>query len=147
MGLRYLLDTSVFSQPIRPRPLPACRRRWQLHGDAKLAVPTVAIAEIEHGLFLKNSDKLWTAYRTILKDRLAAFDFTASVATVFGEMKSRQAQLGKPIDDFDLAIAATAVAHDLTVATLNTRHFRMIDGLQWEDWSEMPDEGGGIRIA
>lgn len=136
MKLRYLLDTSVFSQPIRPLPLPACQKRWQHYGDAKLAVPTMAIAEIEYGLFLKNSDKLWTAYRSILKDRLATFDFTASVASVFGEMKSRQAQLGEPVDDFDLAIAATAVAHDLIVATLNTRHFKLIENLRWEDWSE-----------
>lgn len=96
----------------------------------------MAIAEIEYGLFLKDSEKLWTAYRIILKDRLATFDFTASVASVFGEMKSRQARLGKPVDDFDLAIAATAVTHDLTVATLNKRHFKMIEGLRWEDWSE-----------
>lgn len=136
MALRYLLDTSVFSQPIRPRPLPACRKRWQRYGDAKLAVPTMAIAEIEYGLFLIDSDKLWAAYRIILKDRLASFDFTASVASVFGEMKAQQAQLGKPVDDFDLAIAATAVAHDLTVATLNKRHFKLIEGLRWEDWSE-----------
>lgn len=136
MRPRYLLDTSVFSQPIRPRPLPSCQKRWQQHGDAKLAVPTLAIAEIEYGLFLKDSDKLWTAYRTILKDRLAIFDFTASVASVFGEMKSRQAQLGKPVDDIDLAIAATAVTHDLTVATLNTRHFKLIEALRWENWSD-----------
>lgn len=135
MALRYLLDTSVFSQPIRPRPLTACQERWRHHGDTKLAVPVMAIAEIEYGLFLKDSDKLWTAYRTILKDRLPAFDFTPAVASVFGEMKSRQTQLGKPVDDFDLGIAATAVAHDLTVATLNGRHFNLIEGLSWEDWS------------
>lgn len=136
MALRYLLDTSVFSQPIRPQPLAACQNLWQQYGDARLAVPTITIAEIENGLFLKNSDKLWTAYRTILKDRLASLDFTASVASVFGEMKSRQARLGQTVDDFDLAIAATAVAHDLTVATLNKRHFKLIEGVSWEDWSK-----------
>ncbi|MFU8847442.1 MAG: type II toxin-antitoxin system VapC family toxin [Opitutales bacterium] len=136
MALRYLLDTSVFSQPIRPQPLPACQVRWQRHGDAKLAVPAITIAEIEYGLFLKDSDKLWTAYRIILKDRLTRLDFTAPVASVFGEMKARQARLGRPVDDFDLAIAATAVAHDLTVATLNKRHFKLIEGLSWEDWSK-----------
>lgn len=136
MALRYLLDTSVYSQPIRSRPLPACQSKWQRYGDAKLAVPTMAIAEIEYGLFLKDSDKLWTAYRTILKDRLASFDFTASAASVFGEKKSRQAQVGKPVDDFDLAIAATAVSHDLTIVTLNKHHFKLIEGLKWEDWSE-----------
>jgi len=135
MAPRYLLDTSVLSQPIRPRPVPACQKRWQRHGDEKLAVPAMAVAEIEYGLFLKDSNKLWTAYRTILKDRFVTLDFTVSVASVFGEMKAGQHQTGKPVDDFDLAIAAIAVAHGLTVATLNKQHFKLIEGLEWEDWS------------
>jgi predicted nucleic acid-binding protein len=40
------------------------------------------------------------------------------------------------MDDFDLLIAATALEHGLIVATLNVRHFSMIAGLSWEDWSE-----------
>ncbi|PXA03273.1 hypothetical protein DDZ13_12670 [Coraliomargarita sinensis] len=135
MALRYLLDTSVFSQPIRPQPLPVCQSRWQQQGDGKLAVPAMAIAEVEYGLFLKDSDKLWSAYRAILKGRLQVFDFTAPVASVFGEMKARQSQLGKSVDDFDLSMAAIAVAHNLTLATLNVRHFKLIEGLDWEDWS------------
>jgi len=47
----------------------------------------MAIAEVEYGLFLKDSDKLWSAYRAILKGRLHVFDF------------------------------------------------RLIEGLDWEDWS------------
>lgn len=137
MKPRFLLDTSVYSQPIRPNPVPECQKRWQKAGDKRLAVPAIAIAEVEYGLCLKSSEKLWAAYRSILKGRLESFEFTASVASVFGEMKSRQIQIGKPVDDFDLAIAATAVAHDLTLATLNYRHFRLIEGLEWEDWSTL----------
>jgi len=136
MPARYLLDTSVFSQPLRPTPLPGCQARWQRIGDRQLAVPSIAIAELEYGLFLKDSERLWTAYRSILKDRLTCLDFTEAVASVFGEMKSRQQQLGRPVDDFDLAIAAIATAHDLTIATLNGRHFKLIEGVRWEDWSK-----------
>jgi len=136
MAVKYLLDTSVFSQPIRPKPNLNCQRKWQKHGDARLAIPAMAIAELEFGLFLRNSDRLWSAYRSILKDRLELFDFTAPVASVFGEIKSRQTRNGKRVDDFDLAIAATAIAHDLTLATLDARHFQLIDDLRWEDWSK-----------
>lgn len=136
MALRYLLDTSVYCQPIRPRPLAACQNRWQHHGDHRLAVPVVAVAELEYGLFLKDSDRLWSAYRSILKDRLPIFDFDPSSASIFAELKARQRRVGETIDDFDLTIAAIAVAHDLTVVTLNYRHFRSIQGLRWEDWSK-----------
>ncbi|MCC5839713.1 MAG: type II toxin-antitoxin system VapC family toxin [Opitutales bacterium] len=136
MGSLYLLDTSVFSQPIRPEPVPSCQTRWRRHGDDRLAVPAMAIAELEYGLFLRNSEKLWEAYRKILKGRLQTLEFGTRAASVFGEMKARQRQLGKPVDDFDLAIAAVAVSHDLIVATLNLRHFKLIAGLKWEDWSK-----------
>lgn len=136
MRARYLLDTSIYSQPIRPVPNVTCQAHWQRHGDDRLAIPTIAIAELEYGLFLKNSDKLWEAYRTILKGRLRALGFTNATASVFGELKARQTKTGKTIDDFDLAIAAIAVCHDLIVATLNVRHFKKIDGLKWEDWSQ-----------
>lgn len=131
----YLLDTSVFCQPIRPQPNATCQAHWQRHGDDRLVVPAIALAELEYGLFLKKSDKLWNAYRSILKNRLTTLDFTTAAATVFGEMKARQMKAGKTIDDFDLAIAAIAANHDLTLATLNARHFKKIDGLKWEDWS------------
>ena len=51
-------------------------------------------------------------------------------------MKARQHQLGSPIADLDLLIAAVAVQHDLILATLNARHFSLIEGLRWEDWSK-----------
>jgi predicted nucleic acid-binding protein len=135
MALKYLLDTSVYSQPIRPRPLPACETKWQKLGDKNLAVSAIVIAELEYGLFLKDSKKLWEAYRSILKGRLEILDFTAEVATTFGEMKARQAQAGKTVDDFDLSIAAHAVHYNLKLATLNHQHFKLIDDLEWEDWS------------
>ena len=135
MAHKYLLDTSVYSQPIRPKPNANCQKRWEKLTDSQLAVPTIAVAELKYGLFLKNSDRLWSAYQSILKVRLKVFDFAESAASVFGEIKSVQTQSGKTVDDFDLAIAAIAIGHDLTVATLNSRHFKLIDGLNWEDWS------------
>lgn len=136
MALKYLLDTSVFSQPLRREPNSCCQQRWQNAGDSAIAVPTIAVADIEYGLFLKNSDRLWSAYRAILKDRLPILQFDVSAASVFGELKARQKQSGKTIDDFDLAIAAIAITHDLTVATLNSRHFKLTDNLRWEDCSK-----------
>lgn len=136
MALRYLLDTSVYCQPLRPAPVEPCQRKWQKLGDEQIAVPAIAIAELEYGLFLKDSERLWQAYRSILKGRMAVLDFSHSAASVFGEMKAQQNTLGKIVDDFDLAIAAIAVAHDLIVATLNHKHFQLIEGLRWENWAE-----------
>ena len=69
----------------------------------------------------------------MLQFRLAVLDFGASVAATFGECKCNQQGSGKVVDDFDLAIAATAITYGLKLATLDARHFNLIEGLVWED--------------
>ena len=39
------------------------------------------------------------------------------------------------VADLDLLIAATALVHDWTVATLNHADFSKIESLKWQDWS------------
>jgi tRNA(fMet)-specific endonuclease VapC len=39
------------------------------------------------------------------------------------------------VDDFDVAIAAHAIAHDATVVTRNVRHLVRIRSLRVEEWA------------
>ena len=39
------------------------------------------------------------------------------------------------LDDFELAIAATALSYNLILVTNNTDHFSRIDGLRLENWT------------
>jgi predicted nucleic acid-binding protein len=41
---------------------------------------------------------------------------------------------GRPTMSTDLFIAATALVHDLTLVTHNTRHFQNVPDLAVEDW-------------
>ena len=41
---------------------------------------------------------------------------------------------GRPREDVDLIIAATALVHDLTLVTGNTTHFDWIAGLKLDNW-------------
>lgn len=43
---------------------------------------------------------------------------------------------GTPMQAFDLLIAATALAHKLTLVTHNVKHFRPVPGLRVQDWTE-----------
>ena len=43
---------------------------------------------------------------------------------------------GRPCEDADLVIAATAIEHQLTLVTGNTAHFSWIPGLVLEDWRQ-----------
>jgi len=51
-------------------------------------------------------------------------------------MKARQHQLGRPVADLDLLIAAIAGQCELILATLSVRHFAVINGLPCENGSQ-----------
>ena len=48
----------------------------------------------------------------------------------YGEIKADLERRGKPIDDFDIAIAAIAMSHKCGVITANLKHFERIKNLE-----------------
>ena len=70
MALSHLLDTSVYCQPIKPRPLDSVRERWTTLGDDALGISAVCEAEVLYGLELKRSARLNALYDGLLKARL-----------------------------------------------------------------------------
>lgn len=132
---RYLLDTSVYSQPLRRRPVIKALERWQEVGDDACAVAQVTIGEIEWGLHYENNPRRWEKYAALVQNRLTSYETGTGVWSLFARMKARQQRLGEPVSDLDLLIAATAKEQGLTIATLNSRDFSRIEGLAWENWS------------
>ena len=132
----YLLDTSIFSQPLRRKPVMRALEHWRDAGDATCRTSSVSVAEVEFGLNLEENATRWEKYNSILKDRLEVLNVDARVWAVFAKMKARQHKLGAVVADLDLLIAATAITHGLKVATLNAKDFSKIEGLAWEDWSK-----------
>ena len=135
VALTHLLDTSVYCQPLRKKPLPRVVARWTALGDAALCVSVLCEAEILQGLEAKGSERLWDRYRSLLEGRLPVLDVTIQVARAYAAMASASIRAGKPRPAIDLFIAATARSSGLVLATLNARHFEGIEGLAVEDWS------------
>lgn len=133
--MRWLLDTSVYSQPLKKTPSAAILTRWSLEGDQDCAICDVVQAEVEWGLHRENLERRWVTYRRDLYGRLPVLPVLPATWSRYAALRARQDTLGWPIGDLDLLIAATAVEHDLTLATINTRHFSQIEGLRWADWS------------
>lgn len=134
MKLTHLLDTSIYSQRLRPIPVAETVRRWRQLGDARLCIAAICEAEILYGLQKRDSTRLWQEYHAFLKDRLVVLPVDRNVAGRYARIKVACESMGQPRADFDLLIAATAIAHNLTLATLNFRHFHGIPDLRVEDW-------------
>lgn len=135
VSARFLLDTSVYSQPMRNRPILPALLKWKSMGDSACRTCEAVVAEIEFGLHLENRPERWEKYHALLHERLDILGVDRVVWGRFSRMKARQYQLGQTVADLDLLIAACAAQHGLTVATLNHTDFSRIEGIAWEDWS------------
>lgn len=54
---------------------------------------------------------------------------------MYGRIKATLERRGSPIEDFDAAIAAHALALGATLVTANLDHMTRVPGLRVEDWS------------
>jgi predicted nucleic acid-binding protein len=101
VALAYLLDTSIYSQPLKLTPDPHVVSRWQALGDAPLAISIIADAEVRYGLALKGSAKLYAAYESLLRGRFPVFPVDQTVGEAFARMKAVQQQIGRPVPDLE----------------------------------------------
>ena len=71
--MKWLLDTSVFSQPLKKSPDQSALERWKKVGDRSCLTSIVVTAEVEWGLLAIGSERLWSGYRQLLEERLEDF--------------------------------------------------------------------------
>jgi len=107
----HLLDTSVYSQPLRPKPNSEVMRRWQLHTDAALVTSIICQAEVLFGIRKKGSTRLQQEYERLLKGRIPVLPIDPAVADAYAELRTDCERRSTPVSDMDLLIAATAKAH------------------------------------
>jgi tRNA(fMet)-specific endonuclease VapC len=131
-----VLDTSAFSAAMRNEPAMAAFLKARPPGEIAVVPPVVA--EIEHGIqrLQPGSRK-----RTLLSDRqtsllsaIRVLDWTPQSSARFGGIKAALERAGQLIDDFDIAVAAIALAHDAQVVTANLPQFTRVEGLRCRHW-------------
>lgn len=129
---KFLLDTNVVSELMRPAPSPPVLDWIDTVGVARLALSSISRCEIRYGLASlstgKRRDGLTRRFDGLVRDLFGAgvFDFTASAAEQCASIMARKRELGESLDDHlpDAMIAATAADAGLTVATRNFTEFR-----------------------
>jgi predicted nucleic acid-binding protein len=93
--MRYLLDTSVYSQPLRREPVEATLVRWKEVGDSACAISAVTAAEVEYGLLLENRPRRREKFRFLLEGRLPVLPTDDRVWMEFARRKARQQKAGR----------------------------------------------------
>jgi hypothetical protein len=135
MSERYLLDTNVLSEWMRPQPDSAVLTWVGQQSPDRLYTSAITVAEIEAGLALMPTGQrqralqaaAWAMFEQDFADRLWAFDVSA--AHVYAVVKAQRSRAGRPIGHADAQIAALALLHRARLVTRNVADFTGIDGL------------------
>lgn len=134
--MKYVLDTSAFSAAMRRDAGLLTLLRKHRPGDIATVPPVVA--EIQYGIARLDSSSrrylLLQSERDRLLSLIRVLPWTPESSANFGEIKADLERRGELIDDFDIAIAAIALAHKCSVITANLRHFRKVKNLESKTW-------------
>ena len=139
MTLRYLLDTNVISEPLRPVPDQAVLAHLQEH-QAEIAIASVVWHELSYGCYRLPPSTKRTVIEAYLKDVVARtipiLSYDQRAASWHAKERARLAGIGKPPPFADGQIAAVAVTNGLSLVTLNRDDYAAFQDLRLEDWRE-----------
>ena len=133
----YLLDTDIIIYSLNGHD--AVKKNLQQHSQDPMKISIITLFELYFGAY--KSEKI-TSNLAKIKTLENAFEIIPAAkesAEIFGKLKSTLEKSGSRLDDFDLIIAACAMAHNLTLVTNNVVHFQRIDGLKLTNWSVYPE--------
>lgn len=123
----YLIDSDWLIDAVGQRPV-ATALLARLGSDP-LAISVVSHCELLEGAVARHSTVQVVETRMFLSG-FATLPITDAVVDHFAFARSLLRSQGRLIPDFDLVIAATALAHDLALMTRNRRHFERVEGLR-----------------
>lgn len=135
--IEYCLDTNVCIDLIRGTSVPVRKRFKDVIADgAVLCVSSVVLHELWYGVAKsavpeRNTERL----QAFLSGPFEILQWDDADARAAGEVRAQLEKEGRPIGAYDALIAAQAVRRGITVVTANTREFKRVDGLMWEDWA------------
>lgn len=129
--MKYLLDTSTCIFYLRGNPT-VCKKVNNI-GFQDLYISEITVSELLYGAVNSQNIEKNTAKT---KEFIALFKTLPIHPTLlqFATEKVRLNKLGTPLENFDLLIGITAVHHNMTMVTNNTRHFERIQHITLEDW-------------
>jgi predicted nucleic acid-binding protein len=132
--VKYLVDANVLSEPTKPAP-DARALAWLRRNERHLAVNPIVLGELEYGILILPAGRRRTRLDQWFRggvSRIRVLDFDTATAATWARLLARLKNKGRAMPIKDSLIAASAIAHKLTVATRNIADFKYA-GVALED--------------
>ena len=138
--IRYLLDTNVVSEPLRPRPNPAVQQRLAQHGD-EVAIASTVWHELLYGMERlpqgRRRSFLHDYLQEVVRVAVPILPFDTAAAEWLARERARLEAAGQMRPLVDGQIAAVAATRGLILVTRNEADFGGYTGLHVENWFQL----------
>jgi tRNA(fMet)-specific endonuclease VapC len=129
----HLLDTSICVAILRGKS-PNVRTAFRSAMRAGIAISSVTAAELYYGLARCQRPDIERAGVENLLAAVSILPFDTKAAEGYGMLRNYLERRGETIGQFDLLIAAHAVAANAVLVTNNAREFSRVPTLEIADW-------------
>jgi tRNA(fMet)-specific endonuclease VapC len=137
--LRYLLDTNILAEPLRPQPNDRILYHLKLHQD-EIAIASVVWHEMWFGCYRLPLSAKRSAIETFLTQVVAPsipiLPYDQEAASWHAAERARLTAIGKTPPFADGMIAAIAKTNNLVLVTFNLDDFGGFQDLQLESWQD-----------
>jgi tRNA(fMet)-specific endonuclease VapC len=134
--MKYLLDTDVLAELMRPVPSSALLRRVASTTAADQATSSIALGELVYGTaFVEHraTDRPQPVDEAVLAN-LRVIPFDEPAAQTYGRLRAELEQRGVGVEETDLRVASIALAHSLILVTAAVSRYEHIPSLTAENW-------------
>jgi len=137
VSLRFLLDTNVVSEPLRPAPNRRLLARLGRHsGTMGIAAPSWH--ELRFGCERlprsRRKEQIEDYLATVVRVDFPILPYDEAAAAWHARERVRLLAQGRPPAFVDSQIAAIAIVNDLVLVTANRSHFADFADLEIDDW-------------
>lgn len=137
MSPRYLLDTNILSEPLRPKPNPSIQERLRRHQE-ELATAAIVWHELLFGCYRLPPSAKRKAVEDylfrVVAPSIPILPYDERAADWHAAERARLVAAGKTPSFADGQIAASARVNDLILVTANTTDYEGFRELNVEDW-------------
>lgn len=124
--MRYLVDANVLSEPTRPVPSSKVID-WLSANEGNLVVDSIILGELSIGILAlphgRKRRQLVPWFDALMKT-IECLPWDAMISRRWARLVVDLKQKGETLPLLDGMVAATALQHDLIIATRNTRDFK-----------------------
>ena len=130
----YLLDTDTIIFSLKGNA--SVQKNLLFHINDPIKTSVITLMELYYGAYKSQKITGNLAKIKTLEQSMEIITPGLESAEVFGMLKSQLEKTGSRLDDFDLIIAACALANNLILVTNNEKHFQRIEGLKLANWTK-----------